>query len=221
MSRAGTIRLALALAAAGALAGCSTIDKARATQPTPRSEEGDWAVVRNQATRRAQLYDGFTHRATATATYLSPAVREARVARLAVWLGWTEEEKARRLAAERAEAERYEEFLLSFYTGDTRANDLDTASGSVWRLALQIGPGDLVTRDAKELDPDATITGVFPFVGPFDVVYRVRFPKAPGAPLADRPFTFLIASAIGKMELRFNDGTLGPDRPDGVPLPGR
>lgn len=221
MSRAARTWLALALAAAWGIAGCSTIETARTRSPAPPPRSGEWATVRNQATRRVILYDRLMHRATATGTYLSAPVREARVRRLAEWFGWTEEEKARRLATELAEAAKHEEFLLALYTGDTRSNDLDAAAGSVWRLALKVEEGDIVTRDATALDRDATIQGVFPYVGPFDVVYRVRFPKPPGRPLAERPFTFLVSSALGKMELTFNDGTVGPDRPAGTPLPGR
>lgn len=219
MSRAARPRLALALAALGGLAACSAVETVKSVAPVPAVREGEWATVRSQATRRVYLYDRLSHRATATATYLSLPVREARVRRLVEWLGWTEEEKARRLAAERAEAERYEEFLLAFYVSDSRSNDLD-APASIWRLALELEPGDLVTRDATALDVDATVRGLFPYVSKFDVVYRVRFPRAPGPPLADRPFRLQIASALGKLELPFNDGTIGPDRPEGTPLPG-
>ncbi|HYD43582.1 MAG TPA: hypothetical protein VEB43_22320 [Anaeromyxobacter sp.] len=220
MSRSAATRLlAVALAAAGALA-CSSVETVRTRAPVPAVREGEWAAIRSQATRRAYLYDRLSHRATATATFLSLPVREARVRRLAAWLGWTEEEKAARLAAERAEAEKYEEFVLALYTSDSRSNDLD-APTSVWRLALKLDDGDLVTRDATAIDADATVMGLFPYVGPFDVVYRVRFPKAPGAPLDYRAFRMELTSALGKVELPFNDGTFGPDRPEGTPLPGR
>jgi len=220
MSRAMRTRLlAIALAAAGALA-CSSLETVRTIAPVPAVRKGEWSAVRSHATRRAYLYDRFAHRATATATYLSLPVREARVRRLAEWLGWTEEEKAARLAAERAEAQQHEEFVLAFYASETSANDLD-APTSVWRLALKLEGGDVVTREATAIDPDATVVGLFPYVGPFDVVYRVRFPKVPGAPLDDRPFRFELASALGKLELPFNDGTLGPDRPEGTPMPGK
>ncbi len=216
---AATRLVAIALAAAGALA-CSSVETVRTRAPVPAVREGEWAATRSQATRRAILYDRLSHRATATATYLSLPVRESRVRRLAEWLGWTEEEKASRLAAERAEAQRFEEFLLALYVSDPKANDLD-APASVWRVALKLQGGDLVTRDATALDPNATVMGLFPFVGPFDVVYRVRFPKAPGAPLDYRPFRMELTSALGKLELPFNDGTFGPDRPEGTPLPGK
>lgn len=221
MSRAAVTRLvAAALAALCGLAACKAVDTVRATSPVPAPREGEWAAVRSQATRRALIFDRLSHRATATATYLPLSVREARVRRLAEWQGWTEEEKAAHLVTERAEAQKYEEFLLAFYVSESRANDLD-APASVWRLALKLEDGDVVTRDATALEPDVNLMGVFPYVGPFDVVYRVRFPKPSGAPLADRPFRLEIASALGKLELPFNDGRMGPDRPEGSPLPGK
>ena len=84
------VRAALA-AAALAAAGCHP------RSPLPMTREGEWALTRDAATRRAVLYDGFKHRATGTATHLSLAVREARARRLGEWLGWTDQELATRL----------------------------------------------------------------------------------------------------------------------------
>lgn len=215
----GRVRALVAAAlAATALLACGTLREVTSTNPVPGVRAGTWEVARNQATRRARLYDRLSHRATVTATYLSAPVREARVERLASWLTWTEEEKQRRLKAEREEADRYEDFVVSFFAADRRSNDLD-AKDSVWRLALQVDGGDRVTHDATVLDMDATLVQLFPYVGPFDVVYRVRFDKVAGEPLAGRRFEVLISSAYGKLPLVFNDGAVGPDRPPGTPLP--
>ena len=54
---------------------------------------------------------------------------------------------------------------------------------------------------------------------PFDTVYRVRFNRVPGGPLAERPFTFVIASALGKIELGYGNAAVGPDRPEGSLIP--
>ncbi len=130
-------------------------------------------------------------------------------------MGWTDKELADRLAVEAAEAAKYDDFLLAFFTPDRKSNDLD-ARESVWRLAIRLDDGnEMVTHDATALDMNATVRNLFPFVGPFDTVYRVRFNKAPGAPLADRVFTLELASALGKMELTYGDGAIGPDRPEG------
>jgi hypothetical protein len=201
-----SLRLCAALAV-GALAACHP----RAPVPQPRA--GEWAAIRDAATRRAVLYDGLIHRATGTATFLSPAVREARARRLAEWLGWTPQELEARLALERAEAAQGEELLLSFYTARSQDNDLD-APRSVWRVALTAGSEDLLATRVTSLTTDATVTGLFPYVGPFDVVYRVLLPRSPSGPLAGRPFVLQVASALGKVSIDF--GAASP-QPVGIP----
>ncbi len=219
MSRARCLALLLAAAAAAGAPGCKSVNALKTKAPDPGVNQGEWAAVRNGSTRRALLYDQFQQRAIVTATYLSPAVRQARAARLGEWLDWTQQELAARLKMESDEAARYDDFLIAFFTPDRRANDLD-AKDSVWRLALQLDKGDeVVTRDATALDLDANIENLFPYVSHFDTVYRVRFNKVPGAPLAERRFTLVIASALGKMELTFGDGAIGPERPEGSLIP--
>jgi hypothetical protein len=203
----------VALAAALLAAGCGTVNALKVKAPDPGTREGDWAGQRNLATRRFVLYDRFEHRATLTVTYLSPAVRDARAKRLADWLGWTPEELSRSLLAEEAEGARYDDFLVALYTADRRANDLDSRK-SIWRLALRLDDGkERVTHDVTVVDPDATVRSLFPYIGAFDNVYRVRFDRGAAAPLAEGRFTLEVASALGKIELRFGGGEIGPDRP--------
>ncbi len=193
------IRRAVPLAAlAATLAGCPF----HAREPVPGPDEGDWAAVRDGATRRLQLYDGLVHRATATATFLAPSVREARARRLARWLSWTEDELSRRLAAERAEADAFDEFVVAFYTADRKANDLD-AQTSVWRVAVELGAVEILASKIGAIDSDATVVALFPWVAPFDTVYRIRFPHPPDGPLAGRPFVLRISSAMGPLALDF------------------
>jgi hypothetical protein len=213
-------RMALVLAAV-ALAGlgCKGINALKTKAPDPGTNEGDWAAVRNSATRRAVLFDQFQQRAILTATYLSPSVRAARTARMSEWLGWTPQELNDRLQAESAEGAKYDDFLVAMFTTDRKSNDLDSRK-SVWRLALRLDTGEeVVTHDATALDADATIVNLFPYVSPFDDVYRVRFNRVPGGPLGERRFTFVVASGYGMMELTYGDGAVGPDRPEGTPLP--
>ncbi|HZY03608.1 MAG TPA: hypothetical protein VFF02_08910, partial [Anaeromyxobacteraceae bacterium] len=108
-------------------------------------------------------------------------------------------------AAERAEGERWEEFLIAFYTNDRQANDL-ASTQSVWRLALAVDGGEFLPTARPEIvRSDATVTGLYPYVGQFDVVYRVRFPRWNGErPLHHIPFTLVVASALAKVELRFD-----------------
>ena len=213
---------ALRTMATGVLAlalGCGAINTVRTKAPDPAVNEGEWAALRNKATRRAVLYDEFRYRATITATYLSPQVREARARRLGAWQGWTDKELADRLAEEAREAAKFDDFTVALFTADRSANDLD-AKSSVWRLALRLEDGsELLTHDAEVLDPNATVRNLFPYVSPFDVVYRVRFNRGPGASLGGRLFTFEVASALGKAELHYGDGAIGPDLPDGERIP--
>jgi hypothetical protein len=203
-------RQAAAALALVVLGGCATL--LHPHEPQPRSTEGDWAKARDQNTRRALLYDGLNHRATATATLLTPAVREARARRLAEWLGWTKAELDQRLAQEQKEAAEGEELFLSFYTSDSRENDLD-ATRPIWRVAVKLEDTDLVARRMTSVDRDANTVGLFPYVGQFDVVYRILLPPAPGGSLADRKFALEIASGAGRLELDFGNDVAGPHAP--------
>ncbi len=207
------IRRGAAFAAAAlALAACHP------RAPVPQTTEGDWGAARDGATRRFVLYDGTRHRATATATHLSASVREARAERLAKWYGWTPKELADRLAKERAEAAAGEEFLLSFYAADPKANDLD-APRSVWRVAVKAGEADVLASRVGSIDSDATVVGLFPYVGPFDVVYRVLLPRAPAGPLAGSPFALEITGAMGTLRLDWAQVPKAPPDAPWQPVP--
>jgi hypothetical protein len=201
------LRAALA-AAALAGAGCHP------RQPLPLTREGEWAVARDAVTRRFVLYDRFDHRATATATHLSLPVREARARRLAEWLGWTEQELAARLAQERTEYAAGEEFLLSFYTAESRGlQDLD-ADPSIWRIALKVDGADVLASKVTALDSDANLLQLFPYVGPFDVAFRLLFPRPPSGEVSGKAFTVELASGVGKLLLDFGEPIAKPvDRP--------
>jgi hypothetical protein len=201
------MRARSAAALALALAGCPLHPRA----PDPRTDVGDWARTRDAATRRLELYDGLVHRATATATHLGPEVRRARAERLAHWLSWTDEELRRRLAQEAAEAGRSEEFLLVLYTADKDDNDLDSLR-SVWRVAVETEGVEAVASRITSLQDEANLRGLFPWIGPFDVAYSVRFPRGP-EPLEGRPFVLLLSSAIGQIPLDFGK----PAKPFVVP----
>ncbi len=219
MSRSRCLALLLAAAAAAGAPGCKSVNALKTKAPDPGVNQGDWAAVRNANTRRFLLYDEFQQRAIVTATYLSPGVREARAARLSEWLDWTQQELDARLKTEADESAKYDDFLVALFTPDRRANDLD-AKESIWRIAIQLDTGDeVVTHDATVLDLNPTLMNLVPYVSGFDTVYRVRFNKVPGGPLAQRQFTFVMASALGTVELTFGNGAIGPERPEGSLIP--
>jgi hypothetical protein len=201
---------ALALLAAGCGAG---VPFHRA--PQPGTDTGDWGELRDQASRRASLYDGFVHRADATATWFSPDVREAGIRRQSEWQARNQEEVEQAIATGRAEAAKGEEFVVAVYTADRRANDLDSRT-SVWHLELDDGEVRVPASEVTALTTDATIRQLFPYVGPFDVVYRVRF-RWTGAPLTERPFKLYIAGGLGAMVLDFGPGGERPQAPRQAP----
>jgi hypothetical protein len=204
----------VALAALAALAGCAFLPRA----PSPTTLEGEWAGQRDTATRRAFLYDGLKHRATGTATHMSLRAREARARRLAEWFGWTPAELEAQLAQERKEAAEGEEFVLALYTAEPKYNDLD-APRSQWRVAVKVDGSDVLPRRVTAVDRDATSLGLYPYVGPFDTVYRVLLPIPGTGPIEGREFTLEIASALGKLSIDFGkpNGTITPQEP--VPPP--
>jgi len=184
------------------LASCS-VKQYFEPEPAPTAEEGDWAAVRNRATRTGKIYDGLGTNAFVKAVYLSPAVREARVSRLATWTVMTHEERDRLLASERAEAAAYDDFLVSLFTPDHPANDLDS-SHSVWRVALVVqGEGEKLPREIVEVRMDATLRALYPTVDPFDTVYRVRFERFL-PPLSGRAFILRLAGSKGRLDLGFD-----------------
>lgn len=185
-----------------ALLGCSVLDSVQSRQPTPGASEGAWGAVRRDATRRHKLYDGLIHRATATATHLGLAERQARTRRLAEWQGWTQAELDRALAADAEAAAASETFLVAFYTAETSENDLD-APRSIWRVAVRLGDQQLLPARIRVVGADATVRTLYPYVGTFDTVYEVQFPTAPDGPLAGRPFVLDLASARGRITLDY------------------
>jgi hypothetical protein len=197
MTRPATAALVLVLVACA-----SGVPTRRAPLPGPHS--GEWAQLRNEASRRAALYDGFVHRANASATWFSPQVREAAVRRQGQWEGKNAAEIEQAVAVGLGDAALGEEFLVAIYTADRRANDLD-ASRSIWHLELDDGETRVPASEIVGFPTDATIRALFPYVDPFESVYRVRF-RWTGAPLEGRPFKLRIAGGLGALVLDF-----GPD----------
>ncbi len=189
-------RASVAVFVAAALAGCPL----HARAPVPQTIEGEWGAARDGATRRAFLYDGLEHRAHATVTHLSLAVREARARRLATWLDWSARELEDKLAQERAAAAAAEEFMVSFYSADSSANDLD-APASVWTITLDAEGQKVEATHVTATDMDVTLRGLFPFVGNFDTAYIVTCPRLASGDIAGRPFRLELASALGRLTL--------------------
>jgi hypothetical protein len=196
---------AIAVAGLLAAAGCSirsSVNTLLPTSPKPDPLEGEWAEKRDAATRRDLVYDGLKHRATVTATHLSLAVREARARRLAAWFGWTPVELEKWLAEERKAAATTEEFEVAFYTAEPRYNNLDGLR-SDWRVTLKVDGADLLAKRVVGVDRDAATLMLFPFIGPFDIVYRVIAPIPQAGPVEGRPYVLELSSALGRLTLDY------------------
>jgi hypothetical protein len=192
MSASSRLPTALLLAAA-----CAT------GRPPDAGEGAAWARARDAASRRGVIRGGFETGAVATALHLSLAVRERRAAQVAAWRAMTAPEREGLLAAERAAAAGGDEFLVAFFTPDGGDNDLD-ASQSVWRVALAVPEeGETLPAEVRAVRVDTEIRELYPFVGPHDLLYRLRFERREGAPLARLDFTLRIAGARGRLDLAF------------------
>jgi hypothetical protein len=184
-----------------AVLGCAEVPFVE-PQPNPAPNEGEWAALRERSTRTGKLYDGLGTNAFIRAVYQAPAVRQARVTRLAAWKAMTDAERDRMLAAESSEAAQYDDFLVALFTPDPADNDLD-ANRSIWRVALVVpGEGERLPVAISQVRADSTVRALYPGIGDFDVVYRVRFTRWE-PPLAQRHFTLRVAGARGRFDLGY------------------
>lgn len=171
--------------------------------PPEPAESRAWEAERARWSRQARLYDRFEAHAFAAAVYQAPALRLRRAEQVAAWRAMTAPERQRLLDAEVAEAERFEDFVVTFYTHDPKDDDLG-AKDSVWRVALVVeGEGEALPLEIRPEKADAQVRELYPQIGDFDTVYRVRFARWKGAPLAGRPFLLRIVGPEGRIEFRY------------------
>jgi hypothetical protein len=171
--------------------------------PREPAEAVDWEAIRQRYSRQARIYDRFETHATAGAAYQAPELRARRVAQVARWKAMTAPERQALLQAEAAEAERWEDFLVSLYTDADQDNDLGSRR-TAWRIALVVpGEGEALPVEIRRERMDAQLRELYPFVGDFDVAYRVRFARWKGAPLAGRRFLLRIAGPKGRLDFDF------------------
>lgn len=203
-------RAALAAALLPALlAGCTLL---HGHQPQPRPNDPPWGELRDRFTRSTKVYDLLDDRAFATATYQPLALRDAAVDRVAAWRAYSEQQKSAALAQEQAEAAAEEDFLLAFYTGERNDNDLDSPK-TIWRVALVVGELEIAPARIELVRVDTTLRTLYPYIGEFDRLYRIRFPAWKGPqPLTENPFTLLVAGAPGRVKLTWKPGEAAPKR---------
>ncbi|BDG08861.1 hypothetical protein [Anaeromyxobacter paludicola] len=168
-----------------------------------KKDEGPWGAVRDRWSRHDELYDRFDTRAFADALFLAPEVRSARADRVAAWKSMTQAERSALASDEHVEAEAYDDFVVALFTPDKGENDLGDKR-SPWRIALVLPDGEVLPDRVDELDPGASPRALYPFLGDFQVLYRVRFVRFTGrAALETMPFSLRIAGPSGKLEFRW------------------
>jgi hypothetical protein len=91
---------------------------------------------------------------------------------------------------------------VAFFTTESRDNDLD-APRSIWRVALlSEGQPEQLPVEVRTVRSDGLLRDLYPYIHEYDVLYRVRFPRAGPA---GRPPTLRIAGSEGQMDFRFGE----------------
>ncbi len=185
----------------------------------PRWRDPEYGATLKRYTKSGAVYDGFDQRVFATATWRAPAFRAAFLAAEAEMLVLGPAEREARRAQDDADGREFTELVLGFYTPQAEWNELATPNG-VWRIELIARGGEPIAPIEIERTerPDVNTVALYPYLGPFWVAYRLRFPKddakgrtliAPSAP----DMTLRLVSAVGKVELTWSlVGEPGPTR---------
>ncbi|MCB2225333.1 MAG: hypothetical protein KQH53_01555 [Desulfarculaceae bacterium] len=202
-------RLAVALILSLALlAACSTVkDAYHEFDPRPRPADAAF-----QAVIKKFVQDGSIHTGPATELLLNvlPAnweVRKAWVDRRAEAFAWDAAQKAKDLADQKAEYEKYNTILGSVYVPDRKWNNLNGKEAN-WRVYL-------INKKGQRLEPEdvrlikrrtAINEAIYPFWGKWSQLYLVKFPiKGPdGEPFlapGEKDAKFLITGAPGQETL--------------------
>lgn len=203
MSRAWLLALALCT-------GCVTrppaLGEPAPVLKDPRSEQSYQALLARY-TASDEIYSGFDTVLFAAATLQTPAFREARVRRLALFQSLTLRKVEQLLAEERTQAERTHEFLLGVHVDNPRNNDFDRA-GSMWNVLLVTPTAEVRPVRVQRLGRSSQeLRALYPYLGTFWVAYRLEFPTVleegtPVIPPDTERVALRIASALGQVELR-------------------
>ncbi len=206
LARKAAMILALALLAA---VGCSSLQEAyHEYDPRPRPAEAAFAKVLEQYVVKGSIHHG---PATDLLTEVVPAnwaVRAAWVERRAEAFAWTPAQKAKDLAEQRAEYEKFNVVLASVFVPDSKWNDLGE-HGANWKVYLINAKGQrLEPVDIRRVKKRSAINeAIYPFWGAWSRLYIVKFPvKDPqGQPFlasGEKEATLLVTGAPGKENLK-------------------
>ncbi len=203
-------RLLVAAVLLGVLGGCSTtppvVGEPAPTLDDPKQEAAYLAVLDRYSDRK-EIYDGFDTRVFAGATLQTPAFREARVHRRAIFQTLPAAKVEQLLAEEQADAAKFHEFFLAVHVNDYRYDDF-AHRNSIWRLALVTPAGEITPLEIRRLGrSDLNVRAYYPYASLFWVGYRVRFPKMfsdgqPVIPEGTEEVVFRVASSLGNVALK-------------------
>jgi hypothetical protein len=204
----GPLRLGLGVALL-ALAGCArvppTVGDPAPTVPDVEAERA-YTRVLERYSDRGEIYAVFDTRLFAGATLQTPAFREARVRRKAVFEVLPPPKVDALLADERDQAAQAHEFFLGVHVNEPRYDDFGRPD-SIWRVVLITPSGEVTPQQIERIGrADLPMRAYYPYVGSFWVGYRVRFPRAftDGSPViaeGTQRVTLRLASSLGQVEL--------------------
>ena len=193
------------------------------TLPFPDPDlHGEYGNALKKWTRQVALYSGLETRAFVRVVYLSPDFVNAQAIEISRMRAELPDKAAETLARLREEY-RQPSFFAVVYMPDRTANDWNE-SGSVWRLALNLGMGERAPEKIQrfEVPFNAELRALYPYLDEYSTAYLIKFPD-PFPPLAaaasspPQSFTpteaqLIAAGALGKMQFRWRlDG--GPETP--------
>ncbi|RKH40526.1 hypothetical protein [Corallococcus llansteffanensis] len=203
-------RLLVAVVLLGVLGGCANtppvVGELAPTLDDPKAEAAYMAVL-DRYSDRQEIYDGFDTRIFAGATIQTPAFRDARVRRRALFQTLPAVKVEALLAEEQAEAAKFHEFFLGVHVNDFRYDDF-AHKKSIWRIALVTPAGEVTPVEIRRIGRvDLNVQAYYPYTSLFWVGYRVRFPLTftsgePVIPEGTEQVMLRVASSLGNAELK-------------------
>lgn len=157
-------------------------------------------------TRSDESYRQTEVLASADATLQTTAFRRAYVAEYARVFALTDDQREALLEAQLEEDRTGWTVIVAFYAADTAWNNLDPRHG-IWEVRLEGPNGWLPPRRVRRLDPkNPTWRELYPFFGPHERLYELRFDRGvggPGDPLArsGEELALVIAGAPARIRL--------------------
>jgi hypothetical protein len=152
--------------------------------PNPTTLSGDPATpyhkVEAAHTREARFFGLEKVRYLTSVVHKSPRLREAYVEEYARRYALPAGEREKLLATERAEAERFDVFLLSHFATDRDVSKL-TLAPKAWKISLVADGNEKAPRDPESVTAvaadDAVLRYFYPQVTPWSKVFLVKFKR--------------------------------------------